>query len=261
MRVWHVNLTWCGPRVDGIAVAVERLAAAQSAAGADVQVFCPMLDHRSRRCAIRTIGRELRRSASRPDVVHFHSLFRLLHTGLGPVLRRLGVPYVVSPHSAAAPAGLARRGILKRAYTGVVERRFLRRAAAVLCLTEAERVDVGRFAPLPPDSAVVVPNPVDAVDGIVWEPPRPPARPRVVTLSRFDVHQKGLDRLCAIARRAPDVDFVVHGEVDKNAPARAGQLERAAPPNLSLRPPVFGSDKDEALRRSTLFILPSRWEG
>ncbi|MGH9280840.1 MAG: glycosyltransferase family 4 protein, partial [Acidimicrobiales bacterium] len=39
------------------------------------------------------------------------------------------------------------------------------------------------------------------------------------------------------------------------------QLERAAPPNLSLRPPVFGSDKDEALRRSTLFILPSRWEG
>jgi glycosyltransferase involved in cell wall biosynthesis len=261
VKVWHVNLTGSCPRVDGITTAVARVAEAQNRAGADAAVFCPSLDDRSPARALRDLRRGLRNPAARPDVVHFHSLFRPFHSGVASLLRRHRVPYVVSPHSAAAPSGLARRRGLKRAYMVAVERRFLAGAAGVLCLTEVERADVARFAPGFGGPSIVVPNPVPDVDGLSWDPAPPPARPRVVSLSRFDVRQKGLDRLVAIAVRRPEVDFAVYGEPDKNEPELADGLRRAAPSNFHLCPPVFGPVKDRILRRAALFILPSRWEG
>lgn len=261
MRVWHVNLTAARLQVDGIATAVRRVAEAQGRAGADTAVFCPALDDRSPAQALADVRRGLRDPEARPDVVHFHSLFRPFHRGVAALLRRRGVPYVVSPHSAAAPHGLARRGALKRAYMLAVERRFVANAAGVLCLTDVERADVARFAPRFQGPAIVVPNPAPDPDGLSWDPAPPPARPRVVTLSRYDVRQKGLDRLCAMAGRRPEVDFAVYGEPDKNEPGLVDRLRAEAPPNFHLCPPVFGKAKDRVLRRASLFILPSRWEG
>ncbi len=203
MRVWHLNLTGGSARVDGIVTAVQRVAEAQVRAGAEAAVSCPALDRRTPAQALADVRQGLRDPAARPDLVHFHSLFRPFHSGVASLLRRRRVPYVVSPHSAAAPCGLARRGALKRAYMLGVERRFVARAAGVLCLTDVERDDVVRFAPGFTGPVIVVPNPVPELDGLSWDPAPPPARPRVVTLSRLDVRQKGLDRLLAIAARLP----------------------------------------------------------
>ena len=83
----------------------------------------------------------------------------------------------------------------------------------------------------------------------------------MVTLCRYDVRQKGLDRLAAIAAQTPDVDFVVYGEQDKNEPELTERLRRSAPSNFELRPPVFGATKQAVLAQARMFILPSRWEG
>lgn len=254
MRIWHLNLRRAALRVDGIPTAVGRLAGAQRALGADVEVFG------SGGAAAVVAVRERLAAGDRPDAAHFHSVFRPLHALLARRLVELGVPYVVSPHSGYAPESLARRHLLKRPYTQLVERRFVAAASAASCLTDAEQEDLRRFSPGFRGLTVVVPNALDGAGATVrWVPPD--GRPQVVTLCRYDVRQKGLDRLAVLARRCPDVDFVVHGEQDKNEAFLTDRLRRLAPPNFFLRPPVFGGAKAETLARASLFALLSRWEG
>jgi glycosyltransferase involved in cell wall biosynthesis len=255
MQVWHLNLTRAELRVDGIPAAVRRLAAAQTDAGADVKVFS--------RVNLQTlvgIHDGLAGARSRPDVVHFHSVFRPFHAVVAKRLIRADVPYVVSPHSGYAPESLARRGGLKRVGARLVERRFVERAAAASCLTEVELDDLVYFSPRFRGQTLVAPNPLDGSGGVPpWRPA--PGRPTSVTLARYDVRQKGLDRLAEVARNCPEVDFVVYGEQDKNERALTDRVRRAAPPNFSLRPPVFGPDKERVLAGATMFALLSRWEG
>jgi len=256
VRIWHLNLTRAVLRVDGIPTAVRRLADAQRLLGADVDVFAG-----GGPAAVAGVRDRLAGGSDRPDVVHFHSVFRPLHALVARRLNELGVPYVISPHSGYAPESLARRQLLKRPYTHLVERRFVAAAGAASCLTEAERDDLRRFSPGFCGRAVVVPNVVDGASmARPWVPPAGD-RPQLVTLCRYDVRQKGLDRLAALARCCPEMDFVVHGEQDKNEGFLTERLRRLAPPNFFLRPPVFGADKEAVLAGASLFVLLSRWEG
>lgn len=256
MRIWHLNLTRAVLRVDGIPTAVRRLAAAQQALGADVDVFSG-----GGPAAVTGVRDRLARTGDRPEAVHFHSVFRPLHALVARRLVELGVPYVVSPHSGYAPESLARRQLLKRPYTQLVERRFVAAAGAASCLTEAERDDLRRFSPAFRGPAVVVPNALDDVGATrAWTPPSG-GRPQVVTLCRYDVRQKGLDRLAALARGCPEMDFTVYGEQDKNEGFLTDRLRRLAPPNFFLRPPVFGPDKEVVVASASVFVLLSRWEG
>ena len=261
MRIWHVNAARHAPRVDGISCAVDRLADGQRAHGHLVTVQrCEPGRHETPRAVALDVAAQLVRCGA-PDIVHFHSVFRPAHTALGRLLEGR-VPYVVSPHSALAGTGLARDRRRKAAYLRTVERRFLRRAGAVACLTPVERTDVerqlagGRCGVLE-----VVPNAVgeEALDAPRWQ--RQAVSRRVVTLARFDIRQKGLDYLAEVALHCPDIDFVVHGQQDHNEPHRTEQLRAWAPDNFRLEDPVFGADKWEVLSGASLYVQPSRWEG
>jgi glycosyltransferase involved in cell wall biosynthesis len=258
--VWHVNACGSPSAVDGITSAVRRLQAAQAALGCDVRVFSSD-GQASARQLVGTLARLLA-SGDRPDVVHFHSVFRPVHAVVARRLRRLDVPYVISPHAGLSGPALRRDGLKKEIYRHLVERAFVRGAAGVTCLTEVERQAVAGYAHPYHGHLAVVPNSLDPemLGARLWSPPAG-ERPRVVTLARYDVRQKGLDYLADLARLVPDVDFVVHGAQDKNEPHMTRRLRAAAPANFHLRPPVFGADKLAALATATLFAQPSRWEG
>jgi len=251
-RVWHLNLTRNDVRVDGIAVAVRRLVQAQADAGVEAEAFG------GGPATAAMLRQRLADPAARPDVVHFHSVFRPLHASVARRLDKAGVPYLVSPHSGYAAESLARRRLLKQAYASVVERRFVEAAAGASCLTEVEEQDLRRFAPGFDGTAFVVPNPVDVRP---LDRPAPGGRPQLVTLCRYDVRQKGLDRLADMARHLPDADFAVYGEQDKNERGLTERVRRRAPANFCFQPPVFGRAKAEVLAGASLFLLASRWEG
>lgn len=250
MRIVHVNL---GPRasgVDGIRRAVHTLAEAQRSRGDDVTIW----DAGTTTLApITTL---------RPDIVHLHSVFRPAHVRLARQLGRKKIPYVLSPHSGLSGGSLARQSWRKLAWISLFDRQLLTNARAVLSLSAVEQADVTSIAPRA--HTVVVPNllPADAaILAAPWTGPSENARPKVVTLARYDVWQKGLDRLASIAKLLPDVDFVVHGETDRNAPRAAQRLIAEAPSNLTFPGPVHGAEKDRVLAEASLFMQPSRWEG
>jgi len=273
MRIWHVYLTRSPSRVDGILTVSLALAGGQARLGHEVTVWlahpgdpgqgaapADLRASPSAAAALRAMAAQLR--AEPPDVAHLHSCFRPPHALLasGP-LRRAGVPYVASPHAALAPRNLDRYRRRKAAYGALVERRFLRGAAGLSCLTPVEARDTERYAaPLHGAVAVIAnPAPEAAAAGEPWVPPA--GRPTVLTLARYDVRQKGLDVLADIARHLPRAEVVVHGSQDGNEPSETDALRRAAPANFRLLPPVHGDPKRGALRSAALFVQPSRWEG
>lgn len=281
MRIWHVNIGNHAGAVDGVAVVASRLAVDQAAAGHHVRlvVAADPAHHEGIRAAapdevaltlgssvratLSTANRLLDDPATRPDVVHFHSVFRPAHRLLAFRAKRRGVPIVLSPHSGLAPVLLQRDRARKYAYGMAVERRFYRHADSVHALQTVERDDIVRYSRRP-GSITVIPNPVDRTlfTAPEWQRSRAvPERRRVVTLCRYDVYQKGLDRLASIAAALPEADFEVYGASDKNQPEAAQALIAAAPSNLRFFAPVHGDEKLRTLREADLFLQPSRVEG
>lgn len=290
MKIWHVNIGNHAGAVDGVAVVANRLASDQARAGHDVRliVAADPAHHEGIRATAGdgvalTLGATARATVqaatallsdptSRPDVLHLHSVFRPAHRLLAFRARRRGVPYVLSPHSGLAPVLLQRDRARKLVYGAAVERRFYRQADGVHALQTTERDDVARYSRRR-RAITVIPNPVDAplLSAPGWQPENGTApetaaqdgeqRKRVVLLCRYDVYQKGLDRLATLAPSLPDVDFEVFGSSDKNQPEAAEALIRSAPANLRFRPPVHGEDKLRTLRDADLFLQPSRVEG
>lgn len=259
MRIVHVDLATSPSPLDGIGAVVTTLARAQRKAGHSVAV----LDAAWRGgaplpiAAVRVI-RILRRL--RPDIVHFHSVYRPLNAVGAMACRLTRTPFVLSPHSGLAPAGRARDRWRKAVWIRLFERPALRAAARVVCLSAVEEQDVRAIAPRARTTIVRNPLP-DAPDHAPRHTGSRALTPIAVTLARFDVYQKGLDRIAALAHALPELRFEVHGELDHNDPDQARRLIADAPRNLRFLPPVFGDDKRRLLARADLYVQLSRWEG
>ncbi len=167
---------------------------------------------------------------------------------------------MVSTHGATSPQNLARYRVRKAAYGRLVEHRLVGGAAALVASTPVEADELRRWHPDPPSIRVLA-NVADPalLHAPTWEPPTDPAP--VISLGRFDVRHKGLDRLSELATSVPDRTFTVHGSRCGNEPELLDHLVATKPPNLILAEPVHGADKAQALRRSHAFVLLSRWEG
>ncbi len=72
------------------------------------------------------------------DLVHIHGLFSHVNGLAGRACRRLGVPYIVTPHGMAGRYAMSRKAVRKRVSFALVERRLLEGAAAVHLTSRAE---------------------------------------------------------------------------------------------------------------------------
>jgi glycosyltransferase involved in cell wall biosynthesis len=256
VRVLQVDLGSPALGADGIPVAIASVAAPLAALGVEsVLRKTPLVGLRESLREAGATAAIVRAEAF--DVVHLHSVFRPAHVRLAVALRRLGVPYVVSPHSGLAAPALRRDALRKRVWIAAFERRYLAGAARVVCLSPVEAADVLQVSPRA--RPAVVPNAMPGSDAeVTWSPVSPP---ELLTLARYDVRQKGLDRLVALARHCPGVTFSVYGDRDHNEGELVDQLLADLPANVRFLPPISGSDKAVALAGASAYFAPSRWEG
>lgn len=171
-------------------------------------------------------------------------------------------PFVVSPHGATSPQNLRRYRWRKATYGQLIERPVLRGASGLVALTPVEADDLRRWLPEGPP-ITVIPNVADPalIRSGPWRPHGPGAAADLVSLARWDVRHKGLDRLADLATSMPAVSFTVHGDHCGNESELLDDLLADAPTNLHLAPSVHGVSKEARLRSASAFILLSRWEG
>ena len=277
LQVLHVGL-WPDTGIGGgVDVASWPLLAAQVAEGVDVtllvlgkleqaslaeaaRVGVSVITARSQ--PLETVSSEGRATIKRlrPDVVHFHSVFVPAHAQLARVVRRLDIPYFLSPH-----AGLNLwRGQLKKAiYGSLVEKPYLRQAATIFVLTKREQQVFERW--LGPSGRSpqyqVLPNSMNPLpQGTdLWVPGK---RPTLVYLGRFDVIKKGLDRLVEIARLLPDVEVNAYGTASRSErPGFERLCRQGLPANMHFLEPVYGEAKWEAFTSATIYVQASRDDG
>lgn len=192
--------------------------------------------------------------AARPDVVHTH----LVHAdayGLAAVVGT-ATKLVSTKHN----DDRFRAGRLRH-----LERLATRRAARVVCITEAlarfNREEVG----LPREKLRVVHYGLDAPPD-PWGPPGgpelPPDAPVLVAVCRL-VPQKGLDvaieALPHVRERHPDARLVVLGEGPLRGELEALAQARGVGDAVSLAGRV--GDVAWWLRRADVVVHPARWEG
>jgi glycosyltransferase involved in cell wall biosynthesis len=194
---------------------------------------------------------------SRPDIVHFHSVFMPPHAQLARQLRSRGIPYVVTPHG-----GLNLwRGKLKKAIYGVlVEKPYLRNARALFLLTKREQEAtlswIGSKSRVP--QALEIPNSIPPIPpgGPQWTLPK---QQRLVFLGRFDVVKKGIDRLVDIARYMPEVEVFAYGYASgSEVPAFERLRDSGLPENFRFQSPVFDDAKSAALTSASIYLQLSR---
>jgi len=276
LRVWHLDTIGSPQSVDGVAVGLWLLAAHQSQLGADVTLFLRdepdedasavasrngiHLAHTSR-----TIQGAWRSSAYRglrdpPHIVHFHSGWNPSHPFLAAALRRHNVPYAQTPHGAYSKIIRSRKRIPRAIYLHAVEAPYVRKAGGVLYNHAAESQEfhdlVPRFRGL--ESMIAFPTDIGTSAGDGWQPG--PAK-HLVFLGRYEPFQKGLDRIVDIAALLPEVNFELYGQPPEEGSQTLPALIARSPANVRFNPPVFGEAKEQVLRRASLYLQPSRFDG
>lgn len=119
-----------------------------------------------RRGPVRTLPAEsLRRAGGvigAADVLHLHNPWEPANLQLAAAARRAGVPYVLSIHGMLDEWSMLQSRLKKRVFRAVGGARLVRRAAAIHCTAEAERLQAERW--ITPAPGVVVPLIMDLSD-------------------------------------------------------------------------------------------------
>jgi glycosyltransferase involved in cell wall biosynthesis len=209
--------------------------------------------------------------ASRPDIVHFHSIHIPENVVLAACLRRAGVPYCVTVHGGLFPAALRRRWLKKALFNAYFERRYLNEAQFIHALSPHETEVVRRHGVRRP--IVMVPNglPPDADmyatqrDALAGEYTWLRGRRVFMFLGRLDPWQKGLDLLLkAFARaRLTNAALVIVGPDDRATHRKLSKLaeQLGISADVLFREAAFGQERANLLAAADIFVHPSRWEG
>jgi glycosyltransferase involved in cell wall biosynthesis len=275
VRIWHLDTVGSAEAVDGVATGLWVLARAQAALGHDVVLFVRTEPAPASRAQAAQAGIQLVRmdrsprapslalvpfrKRGLPDVYHFHGAWMPYHAVMSTWLRLRKRPYVVTTHGGYGPEVLESKRLRRSAYVTLFEAPHLRGAGAAITTVAGEDRLVHDIAG-PRCRVVQVPWPADtSAPTEEWRPDFD--HPTAVFLGRFEVHQKGLDRLAEIASLCPDIVFALYGHAPAEGSAVLSQLVATMPANVHFHGPVHGQDKKDVLRHATVYLQPSRFEG
>ncbi|MGB3534300.1 MAG: glycosyltransferase family 4 protein [Microcoleaceae cyanobacterium] len=197
--------------------------------------------------------------SEKPDVVHFHSIFIPKQALFARLLKQQNIPYVITPN--AITPQLLKRGWLKKwIYSALIEKSYFRAASGIAVVTPPEQKALHSF--LPGYSGIVhwIPNPINPSTLTEQQQQHQTHVKRIVYLGRFDVWQKGIDRLVEIGRLLPEIELHLYGTKDRKTRRWLHRIQRTLPKNIYFHPPVFGTEKLKVLTEASLYIQMSRWE-
>ncbi len=303
LRVLHVIETMA-PREGGPPRVVAALSAAQRALGVNAQILCgdgrllgeylPYWQRHADGFSGQGVHSAAGRAGSMParalalqrwlrqhlrayDVVHIHQLWRLVPTLAANACRRLGVPYLIAPHTSLSNWALLQKRVKKALARRLIWNRILSGASGFHALNALEAAEIRLCIGSAGPPVFVVPNGVSLAEFSDAEMIEVPAaahgrltapdgdRPFILFLARLHT-MKGpdllLDAFAAAARDFPGLQLVFAGP-------DFGMLQRLQhrSAELQLRDRILflglvsGPDRLWLLQNAMCLAQPSRDEG
>ncbi|MCZ8370917.1 MAG: glycosyltransferase [Porphyrobacter sp.] len=207
-----------------------------------------------------------------PDIAHTHGIWMATSAQVADWGRRFRKPYIVSPHGMLEPHALGISGWKKQIARRLFEDRHLTGAQCIHALNSAEADHIRKFGLRNPiaivPNGVSIPGPRTADVPAPWVNQFAKDVPVLLFLGR--VHPK--KNLAGLIRAISDLKRTSRLGGWKLAVAGWGQQSHADEikklvseldlnAEISLLGPLFGAEKDAALRHASAFILPSFSEG
>lgn len=194
---------------------------------------------------------DVRRFGRTADVVHLHYARDLVQLPAATLVPR-GTPLVLQAHGMVRPDDR----LAAKALDVLFLRRTYHRAAAHLCLTDAEERDVPRVGSPTGDVTRIrngVPVPPQHAE---WAP-----RPRVLFLARLHERKRPVAFVEMAARlvgEGIDAEFVLHGPDEGELPAVLAAIERhGVAGHVRYAGPLAPHDVPDVLASAQAYVLPS----
>ncbi len=199
-----------------------------------------------------------------PDIVVFEGFYFIQYVLFAFVLRRKHIPYIIVPRSSLTIQGQKNSKHWKKLLGNkLLFRHFAKRAACIQYLTKQEFMDSG---PKWNSTHIIIPNGVylpqkqkifSSLKGI-----------KAIFIGRLDKYQKGLDLLIEAVNvvcdelRKINFSLTLYGRFAFDCTSIQNDVKRLNLGDLILfGGEVSGSDKEESILQSDLFIMTSRFEG
>ena len=221
----------------------------------DLQLFVPL-----------GLGAYLRRHARDFDVAHIHGCHHLPGVIAARHLRRVGVPYVLSPHGTAPR--IERRRLAKHVFDVTIGWRVMAGAERVVAVTPAERRQLLRLG-VRDERIAVIPNPVDVSEfepaparGLLRERFALGARPVVLFLGKLTPRKRVGVLIDAFARlgREDAVLVIAGNDLGAGRAIRARVRRRRLAPQTVFAGLLKGRERLEALADADIVVYPGRDE-
>lgn len=197
--------------------------------------------------------------ASNFSVAHTHGLWMMPNIYPAEAARRLGKPFVLSPHGMLSSRALQYSRMKKRLFWAFLQGPAVKAVSCFHATASSEYEEIRAFGLRQP--VAIIPNGIDlpilAEISVEEEPPRPPF---ILSLGRIHP-KKGLNRLVAafglVAQDYPEWQLRIQGPDEGG---HAAELERQAAElglssRITIEPAVFGCDKFRLMRRAQVFAL------
>lgn len=196
-----------------------------------------------------------------PDVVIFHSLYKLPYLGFSKYLRKKNIPYLIEFHGAATQEN-ARKSRYKKSIANLLGfNKFLISAKGFIYLNQAE--EIKSVVRNKNKEFLIIPNGVNPNKTNKHYTKK--KKCELVFLGRINWIHKGLDYLLeALDILQKDgwenrihVSFLGPMHVPGTFEEQIGKLQNIA----TYKGPIFGAKKEDELEKSDIYILTSRYEG
>jgi glycosyltransferase involved in cell wall biosynthesis len=219
----------------------------------------------SRPVIVRGASRQMRRmiktaiAMRQVNLLHCHSIWLMPPVYCAAVARQHKCPFVISPRGTLSMWSFSRGSRLKRIAWPLLQRRAVQSATCFHATSAEEAEDIRRHGFRQP--IAVIPNGIDIPQAAAEISTREPV---VLFLGRIHP-KKGIEDLFeawrSLAPRFPDWSVDVAGPVDSDyARLLKHRSESMRIPRLRFIGEVSGEAKWEALRRASIFVLPTRSE-
>lgn len=197
------------------------------------------------------------------DLVVFHEINYIEYISIYNQLLKRKIPYIIVPHGEIRRGSLKKKWLKKKVAYMLLFNRFIRKARAVQCLSQAEKDDITIKTP----PRFVVGNGISLP--IQKKQQYNKDKVKIVYIGRIEIKVKGIDMLCQavdnqrkfcedknvfIQMYGPDIcgrGDEVRGMIDRHNLSKF----------MSLSNSIFGEEKRKVLLDADLFIQTSRHEG